>query len=337
MAVEHLCQRHGRPAVASGSGSSGRDTGNRVPLRARSRRRADVEPPRRRQSVRRVLLRLLRPGAVRRARGRRHAARRARWNRSTSPSSSATPRASCCNARRRRRSSGEAWTSTPSICCAPPCRTTSSRHVVRAGRRRSAGDRRPGRGRGREGGRTDVAPSLSPDAKAALLAAYDETRELGASYLGPEHVLLALARDDEVGGRAAARALRPLAHEAARRRDPRRRDRGGGRPRRARRQTLDEYGRDLTAGGARGQARPGDRPGGRDRADDRDPLPADQEQPRADRRARRRQDRDRRRASRSASSTTTCPRRSPASASIALDLAGAGGRHASTAASSRSG
>ncbi|HYY74970.1 MAG TPA: Clp protease N-terminal domain-containing protein, partial [Gaiellaceae bacterium] len=45
--------------------------------------------------------------------------------------------------------------------------------------------------------RTDVAPSLSPDAKAALLAAYDESRQLGASYVGPEHVLLALARDEE--------------------------------------------------------------------------------------------------------------------------------------------
>jgi ATP-dependent Clp protease ATP-binding subunit ClpC len=45
--------------------------------------------------------------------------------------------------------------------------------------------------------RTDVAPSLAPDAKAALLAAYEESRELGSSYVGPEHVLLALARDQE--------------------------------------------------------------------------------------------------------------------------------------------
>jgi ATP-dependent Clp protease ATP-binding subunit ClpC len=45
--------------------------------------------------------------------------------------------------------------------------------------------------------RTDVAPSLAPDAKAALLAAYEESRDLGSSYVGPEHVLLALARDDE--------------------------------------------------------------------------------------------------------------------------------------------
>src|SRR5690242_15359501 len=44
---------------------------------------------------------------------------------------------------------------------------------------------------------TNVAPSLAPDAKAALLAAYEESRELGASYVGPEHVLLALARDND--------------------------------------------------------------------------------------------------------------------------------------------
>ena len=44
--------------------------------------------------------------------------------------------------------------------------------------------------------RTDVAPSLSPDAKAALLAAYEESRQIGASYVGPEHVL-ALAQDTE--------------------------------------------------------------------------------------------------------------------------------------------
>jgi ATP-dependent Clp protease ATP-binding subunit ClpC len=47
------------------------------------------------------------------------------------------------------------------------------------------------------GERTDVAPSLSPDAKAALIAAYEESRELGHSYVGPEHVLLALARDTD--------------------------------------------------------------------------------------------------------------------------------------------
>jgi ATP-dependent Clp protease ATP-binding subunit ClpC len=47
------------------------------------------------------------------------------------------------------------------------------------------------------GGRSDVAPSLAPEAKRALLAAYDESQALGASYVGPEHVLLALALDEE--------------------------------------------------------------------------------------------------------------------------------------------
>src|SRR4051812_50111824 len=40
-------------------------------------------------------------------------------------------------------------------------------------------------------------PSLAPDAKRVLLAAYEESQALGSSYIGPEHVLLALARDDE--------------------------------------------------------------------------------------------------------------------------------------------
>ena len=48
-----------------------------------------------------------------------------------------------------------------------------------------------------KGGRTEVSPSLAPDAKRALLAAYEESRALGSSYIGPEHVLLALAADDE--------------------------------------------------------------------------------------------------------------------------------------------
>ncbi len=46
-------------------------------------------------------------------------------------------------------------------------------------------------------GRKDVSPSLAPDAKRALLAAYEESQELGSSYIGPEHILLALARDNE--------------------------------------------------------------------------------------------------------------------------------------------
>jgi ATP-dependent Clp protease ATP-binding subunit ClpC len=47
------------------------------------------------------------------------------------------------------------------------------------------------------GSSTAATPSLTPDAKRAILAAYDEARELGVSYIGPEHILLALARDDD--------------------------------------------------------------------------------------------------------------------------------------------
>ncbi len=48
-----------------------------------------------------------------------------------------------------------------------------------------------------KGARTDLSPSLAPDAKRALLVAYEEPQALGSSYIGPEHVVLALARDEE--------------------------------------------------------------------------------------------------------------------------------------------
>src|ERR687897_125506 len=48
-----------------------------------------------------------------------------------------------------------------------------------------------------KGARADVSPSLAPDAKRALLSAYEESQALGASYIGPEHVLLALAKDED--------------------------------------------------------------------------------------------------------------------------------------------
>src|SRR5688572_6040540 len=96
------------------------------------------------------------------------------------------------------------------------------------------------------GGRTEVAPSLSPEAKAALLRAYDEMRELNSSYLGPEHVLLALARDTESdAGRLLARfglshtALRGAVIRGVTQTDE------GGRPA-SQTKTLDEYSRDVT-------------------------------------------------------------------------------------------
>jgi len=80
MAVEHVCRRHGRPAVASRvRASSRRDAGSGVPLRARPRRGAAVEPIRRRpQPLRRLLLRLLRRHAGGRTCSGAHAPGRAR-------------------------------------------------------------------------------------------------------------------------------------------------------------------------------------------------------------------------------------------------------------------
>jgi ATP-dependent Clp protease ATP-binding subunit ClpC len=93
--------------------------------------------------------------------------------------------------------------------------------------------------------RTDVAPSLSPDAKATLLAAYDESRELGASYVGPEHVLLALARDGET---QAGELLQQfgVSHTKLRGAVIRGLESGGAPRETTKTPTLDQFGRDLT-------------------------------------------------------------------------------------------
>src|ERR687893_2187084 len=106
------------------------------------------------------------------------------------------------------------------------------------------------------GGRTEVAPSLSPEAKAALLRAYDEMRDLNSSYLGPEHVLLALARDtDSDAGRLLARF--GLSHTALRGAVIRgvTQTEEGGRPA-SQTKTLDEYSRDLTEAAREGRLDP---------------------------------------------------------------------------------
>jgi ATP-dependent Clp protease ATP-binding subunit ClpC len=104
--------------------------------------------------------------------------------------------------------------------------------------------------------RTDVAPSLSPDAKNALLQAYRESRELGASYVGPEHVLLALAADDESeAGRLLAQFGIP--HTKLRGAVIRGVESGeeAGRPA-SKTKTLDEYSRDLTQAAREGKLDP---------------------------------------------------------------------------------
>jgi ATP-dependent Clp protease ATP-binding subunit ClpC len=98
-----------------------------------------------------------------------------------------------------------------------------------------------------KGGRTDVSPSLAPDAKRALLAAYDESQALGASYIGPEHVLLALARDEESeAGRLLSRF--GVSHTKLRGAVVRGVDTTSGTARgpASATPTLDEYSRDLT-------------------------------------------------------------------------------------------
>ncbi|MEU1177049.1 ATP-dependent Clp protease ATP-binding subunit [Streptomyces sp. NPDC005820] len=87
--------------------------------------------------------------------------------------------------------------------------------------------------------------SLTPAAKRALLDAHDLARSRGAGYIGPEHVLSALAANpDSAAGhilnaaRFAPAALPPEATETAQAHPERQRPTGT--------PTLDKYGRDIT-------------------------------------------------------------------------------------------
>lgn len=80
-------------------------------------------------------------------------------------------------------------------------------------------------------------PALTPAAKRALLAAHARSQASGASYIGPEHILAALADDPRSGLEMRSEGADPTALAG----------KGGG-PRSAPTDTptLDEYGRDLT-------------------------------------------------------------------------------------------
>jgi ATP-dependent Clp protease ATP-binding subunit ClpC len=94
--------------------------------------------------------------------------------------------------------------------------------------------------------RKDVSPSLAPDAKRALLAAYEESQALGSSYIGPEHVLLALASDEESEA-AGVLSRFGLSHTRLRGAVMRGVDKSGeAREPKSATPTLDEYSRDLT-------------------------------------------------------------------------------------------
>jgi len=85
--------------------------------------------------------------------------------------------------------------------------------------------------------------SLTPATKRALLQAHQISRTTGSNYIGPEHLLMALAvSPDSPGGKMLAEGrVAPDALAAARSTAP------GGGPERARTPTLDQYGQDLTA------------------------------------------------------------------------------------------
>ena len=92
---------------------------------------------------------------------------------------------------------------------------------------------------------TDVSPSLSPDAKRAILAGYEEAREVGASYIGPEHILLALARDEDTRAGEILQRF-GLSHTKLRGAVVRGVDSAGQPTERSATKTLDEHSRDLT-------------------------------------------------------------------------------------------
>ena len=156
-------------------------------------------------------------------------------------------------------------------------------------------------------GQGQQAPSghipFTPRAKKVLELSLREALQLGHNYIGTEHILLGLIREGEG---VAAQVLVRLGADLNRVRQQviqllhgyqGKEPAAAGVPSETAPSTslvLDQFGRNLTAGRPRGQARPGDRPGEGNRAGHAGAVPAHQEQPGAGRRARRREDGGRR-------------------------------------------
>ena len=167
---------------------------------------------------------------------------------------------------------------------------------------------------------------FTPRAKKVLELALREALSLGHNYIGTEHILLGLVRENEG---VAARILLDFDADSEKIRNevirmlsgPGGRRQGAGAGAGAGRgsgparggegkkssKLLDQFGRNLTKLAAGRQARPGRRSRDRDRADHADPLAPHEEQPGAHRRAGRRQDGRRRGPRPARSSTATCP------------------------------
>ncbi|NUT34696.1 MAG: ATP-dependent Clp protease ATP-binding subunit [Hamadaea sp.] len=99
--------------------------------------------------------------------------------------------------------------------------------------------------RGRRGAERTEAPTLTPAAKKILLQAHEISRQLGSSYLGPEHILLALTvnRETEAGRLLAQRGITV---EALQRAGQSAVQPSGGAGGPSGMPTLERHGRDLT-------------------------------------------------------------------------------------------
>ena len=130
---------------------------------------------------------------------------------------------------------------------------------------------------------------FTPRAKKVLELALREALSLGHNYIGTEHILLGLVRENEG---VAARILLDFDADAEKIRNeiirmlsgPGRRQAGAGTApggeKTKNSKLLDQFGRNLTKMATRGQARPRRRPPDRDRARDADPLAPAEEQSR---------------------------------------------------------
>ncbi|MEV6964778.1 ATP-dependent Clp protease ATP-binding subunit [Hamadaea sp. NPDC051192] len=110
--------------------------------------------------------------------------------------------------------------------------------------------------KGKRGEASQQMPALTPAAKRVLLQAHQISRAVGASYLGPEHILLALTfnKETEAGRVLAARGVtvEKLQQAAVERMagGQQQQQTSSGTP------TLDKYGRDLTAAAQAGELDP---------------------------------------------------------------------------------
>jgi ATP-dependent Clp protease ATP-binding subunit ClpC len=125
------------------------------------------------------------------------------------------------------------------VCQREPLRQLLTRAGAEPGPLAAEIEQRSQRGEPRQG-----TPALTPAAKRALLQAHQISRTLGASYLGAEHILLALVvnRDSEAGRLLSTHGITPDALRQAAQSQS-----APGAPASTPTPTVDRYGRDLTA------------------------------------------------------------------------------------------